>query len=60
MSLVREVCACCGEKTAVLAVIMDPFTDSCYGVCRTCMGPLYEKQMIQFRESISGADREPE
>jgi len=42
MSLVGSKCRGCGRE-ALLAVIMDPFSDSCYGLCRECMTPIFER-----------------
>jgi hypothetical protein len=60
--LVRPVCACCGAKTDQLAIVMDPWVDSCYGVCQACMAPLwknYHQQMVQSL-TASGPGELPE
>ena len=52
MSLVRPICAVCGAKTEVLAVVMDPFMDSCYGVCQSCMADLHGLQFEQIKAAL--------
>lgn len=53
MSLVRPVCATCGAKTERLAVVMDPFTDSCYGVCAECMAALHSMRGQEILKSLT-------
>lgn len=57
MILVAPVCRTCGAKTEQLAVIMDPFLDSCYGVCRTCLDHLHARYMGQLSASLSASIR---
>ena len=53
MSLVRPICACCGAATEALAVVMDPFSDSCYGVCAACMEPINRARGVEIAASLS-------
>lgn len=52
MNIVKPVCACCGMETKALAVVMDPFLDSCYGVCRKCLASLHTKQWARIGASL--------
>lgn len=40
----------------MLAVVSDPFMDQCYGLCRDCLGPIYEKQGLRLREQLGITD----
>lgn len=52
MNPVRPVCVTCGAKTEALATVMDPFMDSCYGVCRDCLSSLHQRQMVEIGKNL--------
>jgi hypothetical protein len=47
-----DVCACCGAG-GMLAQVMDPFSDSCFAVCRSCMSPLLVARGLTLREELA-------
>ncbi len=53
MSIVGNHCGGCGAEAAMLAVVMDPFSDSCYGLCQTCMAPIFEKRGLRIGDSLA-------
>lgn len=53
--IVPPVCKCCGAETERLAVVMDPFMDSSYGVCADCMAPLYEGYRKHLTRHLAAA-----
>lgn len=44
-----DSCACCGAG-GMLAQVMDPFADTCFAVCQTCLAPLHMAMGLRMRD----------
>lgn len=40
-----DKCAACGNMNAdiMLAIVSDPFADTCYGLCQKCLNKAFKK-----------------
>lgn len=56
MGGIKAICVSCGTQTERLAVVMDPFVDQSYGVCKECLGPIHAGMWKTLRDSLELAN----